>query len=336
MKTEGISSSALPSNLPLLNNLYIASLPRSGSTMLQAVLSQHPDVATRSEPWVELLTASFYRPDLLRARFDWQLALEVIDRDGSDDCNLEKIIAKLESVAGEIRETCIQESHGKAYYVDKTPRYYFILDELYARKPEAKFIILKRNPLSVFTSIYNSWLKDRWAFERWHYYSYDLLEGPLLVQEFAARQANSHNVRTLDYEKLIRDPTVVLKELFDWLELDFDEDFLSYNRNVSYQGRYGDEAVVNRAVLKPTRIESYKKIDESFRDRRVKKLALGLDDYYKKNLPEYSCYNEWLGGRPTNEFKAYKYLHDIRRSEVPSRRDCLNYIMFSALARIGL
>ena len=34
--------------------LFILSLPRSGSTLLQRVLANHPDVATTPEPWVLL------------------------------------------------------------------------------------------------------------------------------------------------------------------------------------------------------------------------------------------------------------------------------------------
>ena len=62
---------------------------------------------------------------------------------------------------------------GKHYFLDKTPRYYWIIPELQRVFPRATFIILLRNPLAVLCSIINTWAKDNWfALYR---YRHDLL-----------------------------------------------------------------------------------------------------------------------------------------------------------------
>ena len=42
--------------------------------------------------------------------------------------------------------------NSERYFLDKTPRYYHILNDLIRIFPNAKFIILTRNPISIFAS----------------------------------------------------------------------------------------------------------------------------------------------------------------------------------------
>ena len=53
------------------------------------------------------------------------------------------------------------------YFLDKTPRYHFILPELDLMFPDAKLIFLWRNPLAVVASICETWTKGRWTVDRW-------------------------------------------------------------------------------------------------------------------------------------------------------------------------
>ena len=58
---------------------------------------------------------------------------------------------------GEVKKLALQlyskEGLPGKYVLDKTPRYYHILPELLELFPKAKFVLLQRNPLSVFASI---------------------------------------------------------------------------------------------------------------------------------------------------------------------------------------
>jgi len=61
-------------------------------------------------------------------------------------------------------------------FLDKTPRYYYILPEIHEAFPEAHIIVLFRNPLAVLASILTTWVEDDWL--SLHRYRDDLLEAP--------------------------------------------------------------------------------------------------------------------------------------------------------------
>ena len=55
----------------------------------------------------------------------------------------------------------VVELSGKKYFLDKTPRYYHIIPELYSIFPNAKFIILFRHPIAVLSSVLKTWFENR-------------------------------------------------------------------------------------------------------------------------------------------------------------------------------
>ena len=65
---------------------------------------------------------------------------------------------------------------GSRYYLDKTPRYYFIIGDLFRLFPEAKFVFLLRNPLAVLYSVLITRVYGQWA--RLSRYRNDLLVAP--------------------------------------------------------------------------------------------------------------------------------------------------------------
>lgn len=58
--------------------IFIASQPRSGSTLLQSVLSNKSHVATTSEPWFLLPLLSMFDPDRVSAYYNHKLAVRAI------------------------------------------------------------------------------------------------------------------------------------------------------------------------------------------------------------------------------------------------------------------
>ena len=96
----------------------------------------------------------------------------------------------------------VLEPTRKTYFLDNTPRYYYIISELYSIFPNAKFIFLFRNPLDVVNSILNTWVKDDWyALSQ---YRDDLIKAPHLLQKGKIELGDS--VYVIKYEKLITEP----------------------------------------------------------------------------------------------------------------------------------
>ena len=106
---------------------------------------------------------------------------------------------------------------GKRLFLDKTPRYYFICDELRRVFPKAKFIFLLRNPLAVLASILETWVKQDWSILRW--YQADLLQAPRLIADAIAGSPSPINGErgetapiTVGYEDLVANPTSTVQE----------------------------------------------------------------------------------------------------------------------------
>ena len=108
--------------------IFIISMPRSGSTLLQRVLAGHPDVGASSEPWIMLHQAYARRSSGIVADYgaDWA-ALGVNEfvehyTDG-DDAYDDGVRAFAQSIYGNAMQRA-----AVTRFIDKTPRYVMIVD----------------------------------------------------------------------------------------------------------------------------------------------------------------------------------------------------------------
>ena len=217
-----------------LKPLFILSLPRAGSTMLQRLLAVHKDISTASEPWILLPYLYTLRKKGISAEFEYKMMVDAIDDfclqlpNGADD-----YLAEIREFA--LRLYCKASDNGVKYFLDKTPRYHLIIEELMNLFPNGKFIFLWRNPLSVIASIIDTWREGKWEIDA---YKIDLYRG-------LANLINAHNKYSLlacsvNYELLVNDPKNELARVFDYLDLHFDDQFINDYTSVLLTGRMGD------------------------------------------------------------------------------------------------
>src|SRR5687767_8500554 len=147
----------------LMNQCFIISLPRSGSTLLQRLLAAHPRIKTAGEPWLALPFAYALREKGARAEFSHRSMAQGI---GEFVKALPGGTATYYREAGRMMERLHETmaTTGRDWFLDKTPRYFLILEELVEMFPEAKFIVLQRSPLAVVASILNTWHEGRFNF----------------------------------------------------------------------------------------------------------------------------------------------------------------------------
>ena len=105
--------------------------------------------------------------------------------------------------------------NGRDWFLDKTPRYFLILNELVAMFPEAKFVVLQRNPLAVVASIWNTWHGGRFDFGS---NELDVFEGPRAIAGFVSEKRA--NVREVSFEQLVAQPLAHLRAITDFLGLE--------------------------------------------------------------------------------------------------------------------
>jgi hypothetical protein len=189
------------------------SAPRSGSTLLASVLANHPEIQSESEPWLMLAFDRFGRIDVRNEIGAWHLDKAVSDFLGDQRQDL-LARAALAIYAGKL-------APGKSRFLDKTPRYYLIVDELRQMFPDARFIVLRRSPLDIAASFKTTWSTDL-APEGWRNNSdsklFDLFIGPEVITSLS--KAGFARVPCfVDYEAFVQRPGVELARIFSALGL---------------------------------------------------------------------------------------------------------------------
>ena len=180
--------------------IFMVSQPRAGSTMLQGILGRHPCIHTTTEPWLMLDPVQCCKRENITADHaagGWSaLARDsFVKATGNDDV----IDEGLRHFGLHIYEQALVGT-GKQMFLDKTPRYYGIFPELGRIFPDARFVILLRNPLSVLCSLIRTWIQEDW--HRMPSYRYDLLKAPQDLMTGA--RALGDRVITLRYEDIFR------------------------------------------------------------------------------------------------------------------------------------
>jgi len=212
--------------------IFVFSVSRSGSTLIQRVIAAHSGVATVSEPWILLPYLYTLRSRGVSAEYEHQLMVGAIE----DFCR--ELPEQKEDYLAEMRDFVLRlydkAAGGEArYFLDKSPPYCLIADEIMRLFPQGKFVFLWRNPLSIVASIIQTW-------EQWHptMFRSDLFIGlPRLIAAYSAHSADAHSVR---FEDLVDGDEDHWRALMDYLEIEFEPDALTRFSEVELKGSMGD------------------------------------------------------------------------------------------------
>ncbi len=249
------------------NLIFLVSQPRSGSTLMQRVLGGHPDIYTLAEPWIMLHPLYALKKQGMQAEYDAGLA-----RNGLEDF-IDALPRGREEYLDGIRQMAAtwynkaMASSGKRLFLDKTPRYYYIIPELGETFPDSKIILLFRNPLSVLSSVLKTWVGKNWA--RLQLHRDDILRGPALMVQ--GMEALGQKAIVLRYEDFVRASEARLKHLCTSLEIEFGPEMLNYGATPPPQGRMGDSVGIHKhSCPTPASLDKWK---ETFTDPTYHLLA---------------------------------------------------------------
>lgn len=249
------------------------SQPRSGSTLLQAILGSHPAVHTSSEPWVALPFLYALKKDGSEFEFNgsWSRAAikAFFDESGIDE---EFYNAALNSFLTALYQKALANS-GKKIFLDKTPRYYEIAPELMNVFPDAKFIVLYRNPLSILSSILKTWVKDQT--DILYYYARDLLAAPQKLTDFVA--SHKASICLVSYEELVKSPEAEIERICEYLGIPYEAAIINYKSD--HDWAFGDKNFKGKNAPDIASIDAWK---EQLKDRRT----LNFSYYYLRDLGE--------------------------------------------------
>ena len=209
--------------------IFIIGMPRSGSTLIEQIITNHPDIDTCGEV------------DLLNYELNQFLTLN-----RNDTTALKEIAFKYLSFIKLITD--------KKIFIDKLPLNFMWIGYIKLIFPKAKFIITRRNKFDTCFSIFKIFFGD--SALPFAYKEEDINEFYLLYEKFIQSWTNisTSNIFTIDYEKVVGDPEVEISKLFDFLGYDFNKNYL----NLNHKNSFIQTASFSQARSKVEKKSSYK------------------------------------------------------------------------------
>jgi len=140
--------------------VFIFCLPRSGSTLLQRILMGHSKISSIAEP-------HFLLPLILATKKEGTLTKysHLASYRGINDMinNLPDKKNEYYKYLNEFSSNIYNalSKNDSIYFLDKTPRYVWVIPEIAKIFPEAKFVFLFRNPVQIYASILTTFSNNR-------------------------------------------------------------------------------------------------------------------------------------------------------------------------------
>lgn len=266
----------------MVQPLFIFSLPRSGSTLLQRLLMSHDKISSVSEPWLLLPLLHMLKRGGCYAEYNhYGASVAIKDFVSNLPRGKDDYLEGLRNFATLLYEKV--SPPGTEYFIDKTPRYYLIIPEIVALFPNAKFIFLFRNPLDVYASIANTFGKGTL---RIHNYHLDLYKGPQLLAE-GYNNCGGRSIR-VQYEELVKDVDGQIHDICNYLGIKTQkrENIDLRDSNAKLIGRMGDRVGTKK----------YRTVT----DKSVGRWAATFNTTFRKRLVKF--YLNYLGKDTLNTF----------------------------------
>lgn len=221
----------------MIKPIFILSLPRSGSTLLQRLLIGSGKCSSLSEPSLLLrLLGDDYSMDRRAIYWEYLVTTAINDmRDkwpGFDEAYYKGVRELMHGIYSGLADN-------KEYFIDKTPRYTLIAHEIIKVFPTAKFIVLRRHPLAVAASMSEG--RNYWYPED---HAIDLYDGLNKLNDFAEKY--SDRICELRYEDLVVQPREELRRIGAYLGCHELESSLSSPLESSAGGSLGDRSGVEK------------------------------------------------------------------------------------------
>lgn len=224
--------------------IFVIGPPRSGSTLLARMIGAHSLIMGRPEPHLLTPLAHLgYYAKVDKAPYDAVLAAEA----------QREFVAALPGGEQDYVDACraycdtlylrmLASKPGKQLFLDKTPAYGLILPFVARVYPSARYVVLTRHPLAVFSSYAESFFNGDYAAA--HAYN-PLLERyvPAIAGFLRARPVPIHHVV---YERLVAAPEATLAEIFAFLGVPNEPQAVEYGKHEAAAPGLGDPIGVGK------------------------------------------------------------------------------------------
>ena len=255
--------------------IFLFSLPRSGSTLLQKILMAHPKIASISEPWLLLPLCYTLKKEGILTEYSHKIF------SGALNGLIKNLPHQEKNYYGAARNFALNIysslcKNNEIYFLDKTPRYFLIIPEIAKIFPDAKFIFLFRSPVQIMASLVTGWGKN--SLKKIHATHIDIIEGPkLLTSGYLLLKKQAIAIR---YEDFVENPKKEMQKILNYLGLKYNKSLLTDFQKQELKGDMGDKIGIKKyKKISPAPLDKWKKVfNTPFRKILLKKYVSTLDE----------------------------------------------------------
>ncbi len=264
---------------------FIVGCPRSGTTLLSAILNRHPKICVPPETHFYRYMYEQFPGGLSWVKTNWSINayqfLEPLTRDYWTDYTPNELIDDLLSPPNNEGEFFLhliskyQKRANKQFWIEKTPDHLRFIAKILAQHPNARFIYIYRDGRDVALSLCKT---------GWPWITNDFLDNMLLWNKYIKEETfltKAYNYHRIKYEDLISNPDFIINKLCSFLDVEYYEDMLIPNgseKHLAERQSLHKQKIFNN--IDPTNCEKWKTEVNS----TITRLATTL---FKKSLLSY-------------------------------------------------
>ena len=195
--------------------IFIIGMPRSGTTLVEQILSSHPDVYGAGE----LINIDVAINQLKQNNNAFPQSLNALTSN------------ELNSIADKYLNHISSISSNSKHVTDKMPHNFMHIGMIRRLFPSAHIIHCNRHPLDTCLSIYFSNFGSAG-----HNYAYNLRDLGKYYAEYMKlmthwNECHGDNIHQIKYEDLINNQQVTSKKLFEYCNLEWNDNYLDFHNN---------------------------------------------------------------------------------------------------------
>jgi hypothetical protein len=207
---------------PQAEPLFVVGMFRSGTSLLYALLNQHPQIGLMYEGDLAHLAALFWVPrDTTRWIRRWEFWNAALARHKFDGSVIPDGIRDLDTAVRAVYIEYARQKKNASVWGCKSPTYHDEITRLSRVFPKARFVIIWRDLRHICRSILQA-AETSPFFNRRGMTLRAIVGCHDLKRQCDALVKRGGNVFQLDYEELVKDPVKHTKELCQFLDLPYD------------------------------------------------------------------------------------------------------------------
>jgi hypothetical protein len=302
------------SRTSLVRPIFIVGVPRSGTTLLRAILSAHPAITITPESHFFRFWLPRYRHLNLGNNAQFQqfwldfAQSQIFDSFGLSSYQLrDRLLTEqpldFKTVFNDLMQS-YAEKQGKRRWGEKTPAHYAHLATILDWYPQAQVLWIVRDPRAVAASL----IDKAWASSQVEVHAQTWIDS---VCYYDRHWASDPRVLLLQYETLVQDSTSEVRRLCQFLEEDFDPNLLKKVRSPSTLGLdtkpLSSHYQVALSPIHTTSLEKWRSQLSPYQLAIIEHLTReGMNRYHYKPLTDGLSWRRWL------QFRLRQQLRDLK------------------------